>query len=107
VPKFKHFSGDYFHRNAQKLEAIREWSNPGSPALLEIQERVAISTQEKIPPKKGFLSRPVLMSSLEEVESGESAQTLEAKRKREIKLDNMLDMKKHNSVVSDRYPTGN
>ena len=33
-PKFKHFRGDYFHRNAQKLEAIHEWSKPGSSGLL-------------------------------------------------------------------------
>jgi hypothetical protein len=46
-PQFKHFSGDFFHRNAQKLEAIREWSKPGSSALLVSWEEEEEEEEEK------------------------------------------------------------
>jgi hypothetical protein len=39
-PKLKHFSGDYFYRNAQKLKALSEWSIPGSPPLATIRRRM-------------------------------------------------------------------
>lgn len=46
-PKLKHFSGDYFHRNVQKLRAVSEWSAPGSPSLESIRKRM-LSIEEGV-----------------------------------------------------------
>jgi hypothetical protein len=46
--KLVHFSGDYFHRNAQKLRAVSEWSIPGSQPLATIRKKMLSVGEDEV-----------------------------------------------------------